>query len=81
MALTGFVAVLYYGIFASITGGYLPFRAKNWWLIVFHLYLFLSFIVLPLIIYLVRAPHPPPHTHTPLFSPTCTHRMRFSDIS
>lgn len=53
MALTGFYAVLYYGILASITGGYLPVRSKNWWLIIFHLYLFLSFILLPLIIFLV----------------------------
>ena len=53
MVVTGFAAVLYYGIFASVTGGYVPYRVKNWWLVVFHLYLFLSFIVLPLVIYLV----------------------------
>lgn len=73
MALTGFAAVLYYGIIASITGGYLPFRAKNWWLVVFHLYLFLSFIVLPLIIFLVSAPQPqlpsPPPSPLPLSPP------------
>ena len=60
MAITGFSAVLYYGIFASITGGYVPYRVKNWWLVVFHLYLFLSFIILPLIVALVRSlPLPP----------------------
>lgn len=53
MALSGFGAVLYYGILASVTGGYLPYRVKNWWLIVFHLYLFLSFIIFPLVVYLV----------------------------
>jgi hypothetical protein len=61
MAITGFSAVLYYGIFASVTGGYVPYRVKNWWLAVFHLYLFLSFIILPLIIALVRSiPLPSP---------------------
>lgn len=55
MAITGFSAVLYYGIFASVTGGYVPYRVKNWWLVVFHLYLFLSFIILPLIIALVSS--------------------------
>ena len=70
MALSGFWSVLYYGIFASVTGGYVPYRVKNWWLVVFHLYLFLSFIVLPLIIFLVSHPTPlsplSPHTpHTP----------------
>lgn len=64
MALTGFAAVLYYGIFASLTGGYLPYRVKNWWLIVFHLYLFLSFVLLPLTIFLVGV-----HTHTGLSTP------------
>ena len=60
MAITGFSAVLYYGIFASVTGGYLPYRVKNWWLVVFHLYLFLSFVILPLIIALVSSPLQPP---------------------
>ncbi len=53
MALKGLWAVLYYGIFASVTGGWLPVRAKNLWLVTFHLYLFLTFIVFPLAIYLV----------------------------
>ena len=53
MALQGISAVFYYGILASITGGYLPVRAKNLWLVVFHLYLFLTFIFFPLVIYLV----------------------------
>ncbi|CAI8048359.1 Protein pecanex [Geodia barretti] len=57
MAITGFSAVLYYGIFASITGGYVPYRVKNWWLVVFHLYLFLSFIILPLIVALAAVDH------------------------
>ena len=56
MAVQGFWAVLYYGILASFTGGYLPVRAKNLWLVVFHLYLFLTFIVFPLAVYLVSSP-------------------------
>lgn len=53
MALKGIWSVLYYGIFASLTGGWLPVRAKNMWLVIFHLYLFLTFIALPLTVYLV----------------------------
>lgn len=48
MALRGLWSVLYYGVLASLTGGWLPVRLKNAWLIVFHLYLFISFIVFPL---------------------------------
>ena len=53
MGLRGIWSVLYYGIFASVTGGWLPVRTRNPWLIVFHLYLFLTFIIFPLSIYLV----------------------------
>ena len=53
MALQGTWAVIYYGIFASVTGGWLPVRIKNFWLVVFHLYLFLTFILFPLVVYLV----------------------------
>ena len=53
MALQGTLAVLYYGIFASVTGGWLPVRVRNLWLVVFHLYLFLTFILFPLAVYLV----------------------------
>ncbi len=53
MALKGIWSVLYYGIFASLTGGWLPVRTKNLWLVIFHLYLFLTFIIFPLTVYLV----------------------------
>ena len=48
MALSGLWSVLYYGFLASLTGGWLPVRMKNPWLIVFHLYLFITFIVFPM---------------------------------
>ena len=48
--------MLYYGVLASVTGGWLPFRIKNGWLIVFHLYLFISFIVFPLAVAFVSLP-------------------------
>ena len=47
MALQGKWAILYYGILASVTGGYLPIRAKKVGLSLFHLFLFLAFIFLP----------------------------------
>ena len=45
--------VIYFGIFASFFGGWVPVRAKNFKLTLFHLYLFLSMLILPLLIYLV----------------------------
>ena len=75
MALSGFTAVLYYGIVASVTGGYLPFRIKNWWLVVFHFYLFLSFIIFPLIIYLVSMGVALSVTSPPTLTHTHTHTM------
>ncbi len=53
MGLSGFYGILYYGILASLTGGYLPVRAKNLWLTFFHLFLFIAFLVSPLIVYFV----------------------------
>ncbi len=53
MALSGFYGILYYGILASLTGGYLPVRAKNLWLTLFHLALFIGFLVSPLIVFFV----------------------------
>lgn len=47
--------VVYYGIVASFFGGWVPIRSKNIKLIVFHLYLFISMLVIPLIIYLVSS--------------------------
>ena len=48
MGLHSLRTVLYYGILASVTGGWLPLRAKNCWLTVFHIYLILAFIIFPL---------------------------------
>ena len=42
--------VLYFGVLASFFGGWVPARAKNVKLVAFHLYLFLSFLILPLIV-------------------------------
>lgn len=47
MPLQGKWAILYYGILASVTGGWLPVRAKNVKLTLFHLAFFLAFIFLP----------------------------------
>lgn len=55
MALQGVWAVLYYGILASITGGWLPVRAKNCWLTAFHIYLILMFVFFPLAVALVSS--------------------------
>ena len=48
-----FWTVLYYGILASVTGGWLPVRKKNAWLIVFHLFLMLTFLAFPLAVFFV----------------------------
>ncbi|XP_019858793.1 PREDICTED: pecanex-like protein 1 isoform X1 [Amphimedon queenslandica] len=45
--------VIYFGFFASFFGGWVPVRAKNLKLAVFHLYLFVTMLIFPLIIYIV----------------------------
>ena len=47
--------VIYYGIFAAFTGGWLPVRSKrpNRLLVISHLYAFLIFIAAPLTVFLV----------------------------
>ena len=53
MGTRSIATVLYYGILASFTGGWLPVRSLNYKLILFHLYLFLSLLIAPLLMYLV----------------------------
>ena len=53
MSLSELGNVLYFGVFASFCGGWVPVRSKNLKLIVFHLYVFVSLLVLPLLIALV----------------------------
>ena len=58
MALQGKWAILYYGLLASITGGWLPLRAKNWKLTLFHLVFFVAFLCLPLSVFYVSSQRP-----------------------
>ncbi len=53
MSLSEFGNVLYFGVFASFFGGWVPVRSKNLKLVVFHLYVLLSLLILPLLIVLV----------------------------
>lgn len=49
--------VIYFGVFASFFGGWVPVRAKSFKLTVFHLYVFLSLLAFPVLIYLVNSDH------------------------
>lgn len=51
--MSNFTNILYYGLLASLTGGYLPVRIKNVWLSLFHLVLFLGFLAFPLVVFFV----------------------------
>lgn len=57
MPLQGKWAILYYGILASLTGGWLPVRAKSISLTLFHLGFFLAFIFLPFSVFHIRPLH------------------------
>ena len=51
MSVAEFGNVLYFGVLASFCGGWVPLRSlKNLKLTVFHLYTFLSFLLLPFVI-------------------------------
>ena len=57
MALQGKWAILYYGILASVTGGWLPVRAKKLWLTLFHLVFFWAFVLIPFAVFYVSLGH------------------------